>query len=300
MIRTMSTTGSLFPSDEEAQRLLIGPRSITWRYGSDVRMYFAMLYPLLMQVAHPTVGAGVKDYSDFEVRPWNRLFRTLDYVGMLIYGGQDAVAMGRRVRADGQPYYALEPEAYAWVHATLLDVYIAAHQHFARPMGPDQVERFYQEYRGLGRFVGVRERDLPPDWASFREYFDVVVGNTLERTESVDRVLRAVRHAAPPFRRFPPPLWRVVRMPARRALYLGGVGLLPPVLRERFGLPWTRADAAEFGALGATSRSLTRAMPKRALISGPDMLRMRRRAIERGPLGSGDEARPGPPVAAAA
>ena len=52
--------GSLFPSDEELERILVGPGSITWRVTSDARLYAVMLYPLLLQVAHPTVGAGVR------------------------------------------------------------------------------------------------------------------------------------------------------------------------------------------------------------------------------------------------
>ena len=59
-----------------------------------------MLYPLLLQVAHPTVGAGVHDYSDFEQRPWDRLMKTIDYVSLLVYGGRDAAAAGRRLRTS--------------------------------------------------------------------------------------------------------------------------------------------------------------------------------------------------------
>jgi len=168
----------LFPTDDELDSLLVGPGSLTWQFGSDVRLFLTMLYPLLLQVAHPTVGAGVRDYSDFERRPWNRLFGTLDYLLVLQYGGRDAVAMGQRLRElhkgfrgvkpDGERYYALEPNAYAWVHATLLDAYISAHAQFGRPMSREQIERFYREYVGLGRLVGVREGDVPRDCWSFR------------------------------------------------------------------------------------------------------------------------------------
>src|SRR3981081_1676440 len=102
--------------DREARELLVGPESITWRYASDARLYLVMLYPLLLQVAHPTVGAGVRDYSDFDRRPWNRLLRTIDYVTLLVYGGPEAVHAGRRlrdmhkrfrgVREDGRRYHA--------------------------------------------------------------------------------------------------------------------------------------------------------------------------------------------------
>ena len=62
------------------------------------------------------------DYSDFERRPWDRLLRTMDYVRLLVYGGDAAVAAGRRLRgldkrfrgtrADGTHYSALEPCTY--------------------------------------------------------------------------------------------------------------------------------------------------------------------------------------------
>src|SRR5947209_6433215 len=149
----MSARATVFPAEAEIDRLLVGPDSVTWRYGSDARLYLVMLYPLLLQVAHPTVGAGVRDFSDFEHRPWDRLLRTLDYVSLLVYGGEEAIVAGRRlrslhkgfqgVREDGQRYYALEPEAYAWVHATLIDTYVGGHAHFGRPMRQSEVDQFY-------------------------------------------------------------------------------------------------------------------------------------------------------------
>jgi uncharacterized protein (DUF2236 family) len=57
------------------------------------------------------------------------------------------------------------------------------------------------------------------------------------------------------------------------------------LLRERFGLTWTQRDESQFRRLGAATRALTPVMPKRLRIVGPAQLRMRRRAIARGPLG---------------
>jgi uncharacterized protein (DUF2236 family) len=284
----------LFPADHELDEIIVGPDSVAWRTTSDARLYFAMLYPLLLQVAHPTVGAGVRDYSDFEERPWNRLLRTVDYVSLLVYGGHAAVPAGRRlrelhgnfrgVRQDGKRYHALEPDAYAWVHATLIDTYVSGHAHFGRPMGEAEVERFYREYRGLGRLIGVRQRDLPEDWASFRSYFERMKREELVRTTSVDNVLETIKRVAPPMP-IPDLLWRAVRLPARRALWLGGVGLLDKPLRERLGIPWSRNDEAQLRALGAISRGLTPVMPERLQVMGPAQLRVRWRAIARGPLG---------------
>jgi uncharacterized protein (DUF2236 family) len=286
---------TLFPTEQEIPRLLVGPESVTWRFASDARLYSVMLYPLLLQVAHPVVGAGVNDYSDFEQRPWNRLIRTIDYVTVLVYGGPDAVAMGRRlrnlhkgfkgVREDGERYYALEPDAYAWVHATLLETYITGHAQFGRPMRPDQIDRFYREYKGLGRLIGVRQTDLPDTYADFRRYFDQVCAEELVRTVSVDRVIDATQGDVPPPFPLPKSVWRAARVPARKAMYIGGVGMLTPQLRDRFGLAWTTREERQFQLLGRTSRSLTPVMPKPLRIAGPGQLRMRRRAFARGPLG---------------
>src|SRR4051794_41832280 len=77
---------------------------------------------LLLQVAHPTVGAGVAEHSDFQRDPWGRLFRTLDFVNMIIYGGPEgAMQTGRAIREmhkrikgtkpDGSRYHPPAPEA---------------------------------------------------------------------------------------------------------------------------------------------------------------------------------------------
>jgi uncharacterized protein (DUF2236 family) len=286
--------GSVFPADAELGEILVGPDSVTWRTTSDARLYAVMLYPLLLQVAHPTVGAGVRDYSDFETRPWNRLVRTIDYVTLLVYGGAYAAPAGRRLRdihkrfqgtrEDGRRYHALEPEAYAWVHATLIDTYVRGHAHFGRPMTEPETHRFYREYRQLGRLIGVRERDLPETWPEFRAYFERMSHAQLTRTESVARVLRSVTDSAPPLP-IPDALWRALRLPASRVLWLGGVGLMSPELRERFEIRWSRRDEVQFQAFGRLSRGLEPVLPERLKVMGPAQLRMRRRAIARGPLG---------------
>jgi uncharacterized protein (DUF2236 family) len=296
---------SLFPTDEEIDGLIVGPDSLTWQFGSDIRLFLSPLYPLLLQVAHPTVGAGVNDYSDFERRPWNRLLGTIDYVLVLHYGGAEAAAMGRRLRdvhkqfkgfkPDGERYSALEPSAYAWVHATLFDAYVTGHAHFGRPMCRDQVERFYREYVGLGRLIGIREDDLPPDYGSFRVYFDRVVAHELEPTVSVDRVLRSIGQTPPPgVPLLPDFVWKTLRIPARRALHVCGVGLLPAALRERLGIAWSRRDESELRMIGAASRSLTPVLPTALRVSGPAQLRWRKRAIARGPLGPAAERQAAP------
>jgi uncharacterized protein (DUF2236 family) len=288
-------TATLFPSAQEIDEILLGPESIAWQRASDIRLYLVMVYALLLQVAHPTVGAGVRDYSDFERQPWNRLLRTIDYVTLLVYGGARAIPAGRSlrelhkrftgVRDDGRRYHALEPEAYAWVHATLIQTYVTGHAHFGTPMRPAEVERFYAEYRRLGRLIGVRERDLPPTWDGFCEYFERMLTEQLVRTESVDRVLQSIRRVPPPPVRVPELLWRAIRMPAADALRLGAIGPMPPKLRRHLEIPWSRGDEARFRILGTASRGLGAVLPGAMKVTGPAQLRWREEAIARGRLG---------------
>lgn len=298
-------TTTLFPSAAETKEILVGPDSVTWKRTSDIRLYLVMVYALLLQVAHPTVGAGVRDYSDFERQPWHRLLRTVDWVTVLVYGGEQAVPAGRRlrelhrqftgIREDGERYHALEPEAYAWVHATLIDTYVTGHAYFGSPMNATEIERFYREYRLLGRLIGIRERDLPESWNGFREYFARMTSEVLVHTDSVDRVLRAIRRVPPPPIPVPDLLWRAFRIPAGDALRLGGVGPMGPQLRARLQIPWSWRDELRFRALRGASRSLSWVLPGSLKVTGPAQLAYRQKAIERGPLGPGYV----PPCAAA-
>jgi uncharacterized protein (DUF2236 family) len=285
----------VFPTDVELDGLLLGPDSVAWRATSDLRLNVAILYPLILQVAHPTVDAGVTEHSDFERRPWDRLLRTMDYVSVLVYGGRDAAPAGRRLRqlhrrfrgtrVDGTRYSALEPKAYAWVHATLLATYVHGHARFGSPMTPDDTHRFYAEYRGLGRLIGVRDRDLPDTWPEFQAYFRRTARSTLTRTDSLERVLNTIDHVDAPPTPITGRLWPVIRLPASRIARLGGIGLLEPAVRRRLGLAWSPLDEAQFRALGIVSRGLGPVMPARLKVTGPEHLRVRTRAIAEGPLG---------------
>lgn len=285
--------GSVRPSHEEARRFVVGPDSLSWAQASDVRRLLLAPYALLLQVAHPTVGAGVAEHSNFTNEPWQRLTRTLDYVDLLVYGGEDAIQTASRVREmhkrikgvrpDGGKYHALEPEAYAWVHATLMLAIVELHNRYIDRLAPDDIEASYQEWLGLGRLLGIRESDLPADWARFRSYCDTMTRDRLVDNETVQTVLRTIRTPASPpgWPRRLDWLWRLVRLPAGYLLTLTGADALPPELRQRFGVPWSASKQRQADALAAVSRAITPILPRRARVSGPTYLRLRRKAIAR-------------------
>lgn len=272
---------------------------MTWRLAGDGRLLAGAGYALLLQVAHPTVGAGVAEHSNFRQDPWGRLLRTLDFTSSMVYGGPGLAAeTGRRVRdmhkaikgvrPDGEPYHALEPEAYAWVHATLADAIVRASERFVRPVPRHELEIFWAEWRRLGRLVGVRERDLPATWAGFGEYFDATVAERLEDTPTVRDVLESLDRPPPPeLRLVTDSLWRVARVPAAQVMRVGTAGLASPELRAKLGLRWGRVQELELRALGAASRAAGPLLPTSVKGFGPSYLRWRGAAIARGDVASG-------------
>ena len=275
----------VLPPPEEWARLAPAPGSVVWRRASDPRVLLTAGYALVLQVAHPTVGAGVSEHSSFRADPWGRLLRTLDAFYGLVYGGSEAAAaLGRRLRAmhrtirgvgaDG-PYSALDPEAYAWVHATLADAILRGNAVLGRRLEAGEREQFWVEWRAAGRLVGVRTRDLPADWHGFEAYFEEMVGTRLQRTPAVDDVLDTLHAPGAP----PLPLalragWPLAGAPLAHAHVLVTTGLLPPLLRERFGLAWGRAREIEFYLLARALRATTPALGA-ARILGPTYLRLR-------------------------
>jgi uncharacterized protein (DUF2236 family) len=288
----------VLPSAEEVPALVPAPGSIVWRYAGDARLLTTAGYALLLQVAHPTVGAGVAEHSDFKADPWGRLFRTLDYTYAMVYGGPRlAGEIGARVREmhkrikgtkpNGERYHALEPEAYAWVHATLCEAIITGHRHFGLKMRPDEIERFWVDWRTNGRVVGVREQDLPDDWTAFRSYFDEMAEQRLEDNEAVQDVIATLtRPKRPPVPILNEAAWRVASLPMARIFGLATIGLLPSLLRQRFGARWTRAQELELRALGAAARATTPVLPKSLRNTGPAYLHRRRKALARGDVAS--------------
>jgi uncharacterized protein (DUF2236 family) len=284
----------MMPSSEEAAELVPPPGGVTWRIAGDARLFAASGYALLLQVMHPSVGAGVAQHSNFREDPWGRLLRTLDYTSSVIYGGPElASEVGRRVREmharikgvrpDGTGYHALEPGPYAWVHATLAEAIIRGHDLFCAPaLRPWEIGRFWDEWRRMGRLIGVGDDDLPQSWPGLLAYFDEMVEHELRDTEAAQDVIAALRDpAAPPLPWLRDGVWRVIRRPPASAAELATLGLLPPLLRERLGVEWSATREIRFQALARVSRASRPLMPPQARRFGPTYLRWRGEVAQR-------------------
>jgi uncharacterized protein (DUF2236 family) len=256
----------------------LGPDSLMWRLGFPRTSLLLAGRALLLQTMHPVVGAGVRDFSTFREDPWGRLDRTLVSLQAQLFGGVGAVAEGDRLRQlhktirgvgfDGQPYSALNPEAYAWVHLSNFDTLLAFDRWIARRLSEAQLEQLYQEWRQAGRVLGIREQHMPADVASLRVYVGDMVAHTLQDNTTAHELLGSLRLdevGSPPWPLFPEPLWRALRPAGRMLLYDTTVGTLPSALRHKLGLSWTALDRRRLQALAAVIRAATAPIPDRFL-----------------------------------
>ncbi|MFE0022320.1 oxygenase MpaB family protein [Amycolatopsis sp. NPDC059021] len=234
-----------------------------WRYFGDFRDVLLAGQVLLLQVAHPVVAAGVRDHSNYTEDPWTRLMRTGASLSIYVYGGEKGARFeANRLRDlhrtftgidDGRRYSALNPHAYAWVHATLVKVPVDAQRFFGRPLSSSELDEYYAQMCDVGRLLGVREQDLPPDWAAFERYYDEMVAG-FEGNGTIETLLETIRTVRKPVGWLPDSWWIPLRRGQHRAQLFLIRATLPPAFRKRLGLQWTDRDQRRFERFAAAVR----------------------------------------------
>nr|WP_307808096.1 oxygenase MpaB family protein [Streptomyces oryzae] len=251
------------------------PDGILWDVVGEVRSLLMLPAALTLQVAHPAVGAGVDDHSVFRTDPWGRGERSVRSLLLWVYGGEEGIAEGRRLRelhktiqgvdAHGRRYHALTPAYYAWVHATGFPVYRHAQRYLGRrPYTDDEERRLYAEWLRVGRVLGIHDRDMPATREEFWPYWRRMLAEEIEPTKVVGE-LTAVNTDIPPPPYGPRPVrsalravWPLVVPGFARFRRFLTIGLMPPEAREALGLPWTPRQDRRLRRLG---KVLARTLP---------------------------------------
>ena len=254
----------------ETEGAQIGPGSLLWDAAGDLRGLLVLFRIGLIQNMHPAVSRALEEHSGevFLKNPWNRLLRSIPPILGVIYDA-DPEATGRRVRAfhagiqgqmaDGRRYHALQPELFFWTHATFVEGILAARAVFDRPYTRAQCEQLYQESITWWRRYGMPMHPVPPDYAAFSRYWDEML-RTLEPTPITHHALNLGRTPRP-FESIPQPLWWVLDPLVHRFSRWLARGTLPPLLRERLGLRWSRLDGALLWGFARVVRMVCALMP---------------------------------------
>lgn len=246
------------------EALPLGRDSVYWQVMAEPTVFAGGGRALLMQVAHPAVGAGVEQHSSYASDPWGRFFRTMHVMMKLSFGTPEESARQTRLLAklhhrvvgsteDGTPYSAMDPVLLRWVWATLVHSGLLMYELVVDPLSNEQRERYFQESKLMAYGCGVPQGSCPATWDDFTAYIDSVVAGELH----VTRAARAVAHAtmAPPL---PVPIGPVAARPHQ----LVTVGLLAPSLREAYGFEWDDRRQRELDRWIFGVRALSKATPR--------------------------------------
>ena len=137
---------------------------------------------------------------------------------------------------------------------------VDAQRFFGRPLSSSELDEYYAQMCDIGRLLGVRERDLPPDWPAFERYYDEMVAG-FTGNPTIDTLFETIRTARKPVSWLRDSWWRPVRkLQARGQMFLIR-GTLPPALRERLGLQWTDGDQRRFTRFAFAVRVLAAPIP---------------------------------------
>src|SRR5262245_5679159 len=238
-----------------------GPASVSRRINAERIVLFGWGRAILLQLAHPLIAAGVHDHSGFRATPWaaaTRLYHTVHAMLALTFGieadYQRALegirAIHRRVNgvlpatagryAAGTRYSAEDPDLVLWVHATLLESVPLAYERLVAPITLQERDTYCAEAAPMAIALCAREADVPRTWNDTQRYLDRVrASHTLVVSDQARSLARSVLH--------PPGGWALGPAPLVNRIVT--VGLLPPDLREQYGLQWTARHQRAFDAI---------------------------------------------------
>ncbi|PPI46459.1 oxygenase MpaB family protein [Rathayibacter iranicus] len=212
---------------------------------------------ILLQIAHPAVGQGVADHSDFVDRAVNRLHGTLSYLYVLHYGTpEDVRAVRRRVNrahvpVHGPGYTAFDPELQRWVAATLTQSMLQLYEGAFGALDPEEADDIVRRSVVVGTALQMPEELWPETRAAFDTYWEAQLAR-LEVTPQARKVthdLLGASIAAWYLRPFGP------------YLRLLTAGLLPAPLRAPFGFCWDDRQERRFARTLRRTFAVYRLLP---------------------------------------
>jgi uncharacterized protein (DUF2236 family) len=229
---------------------VFGPASVTWRIDREAVIFLGAGRALLLQLAHPWVAAAIAEHSRTLADPIGRFHRTFDIVFAMVFGSLDRALLSSRQLyrrhsmivgempvavgpfAAGSRYCANDIPSLRWVHATLVESALMAHDLVLPPLSAEERERYWTESRTFGALFGLTGDDLPADWSGFAAYTAAMAqSDTLTVSGAAREIATQILGGARPWLR--PPRWYLA-LTAR---------MLPERLRAGFGLEFDEHDA---------------------------------------------------------
>jgi uncharacterized protein (DUF2236 family) len=229
---------------------------------------------ILLQLAHPLMAAAVGAHSSFRGGPMaaaNRLRHTVGAMLDLTFGDEATHARalagiraihdrvnGRLSTAvgpfpQGTPYSANDPDLLLWVHVTLLESVVLAHEAFVHPLEATDRDAYCVESAPVAVSLGARAGDVPTTWPALVERVRAVAASGVL---CVGADARTLAHAvlAPPLSGA---IWPIAWLNQQFT-----ISTLPDEVRRQYGFDQPAWQAARLHRAARIVRGVRRVTPK--------------------------------------
>lgn len=255
----------------------LGPESYTWQNFGSYLFHLMLPQAFILQSAHPVIDAAVGKDKKYKHDPWGRAKNSTKLLWPVVYSRPEkAIDMGVSLRElhreikgvdkKGQRYFALDPEAYAWVHLTGFDATLRMYQYFGQPVSEEKRKVLFEEWQQMGHMLGVDPRQIPDTEAEYWEKFNDIIENRLIYGDVIRDLLSPDHfqsYPPPPDARFMPKgLWKVLNWLPGLFFHKISLLTLPENFRSRFGIRVTRTEQVMFSVFAAVVKVVYPWMPE--------------------------------------
>ena len=235
-----SLLANLSPFCKDETIGFFGPESMTWKMYREPSILLGSSRALLLQIAHPAIADGVKNYSDFQKNMTGRAHRTFTSMTRIWFGDKTtAINSAKRlynihsmIRGTAaweiedetiyKPYCAADPDLLFWVLATMIDTTLIATEKIQGELPVEQKRQFFEESKITAQLMGIPLKDYPTDLDAFYERYNSIINS---KTLCVGKTGTEISNAI--FK---------IPYPIRKFLQLIAGGFLPAKIADQFGL----------------------------------------------------------------
>lgn len=275
----MNHVAQIEPKQTKNDPQPLGPESATWRDFGSYLFHLMLPQAFVLQSAHPVIDAAVSKDKKYKYDPWGRAKGSVKLLWPVVYSRPEkAIEMGVRLRElhrqikgvdkDGKKYFALDPEAYAWVHITGFDATLRMFEYFGRPVSREERTRMFAEWKQMGSLLGIPEQNIPQTEDEYWKQFDYIIEERLKWGEVLDDLMDPGFYAGYPkpeeLRYLPTPIFKVMMTGMGWFMHKITVATLPVNFRRKFDVKFSKNDQRLFKLFAWSVRTFYPLVPERA------------------------------------
>lgn len=243
---------------------LVPADSISWRvFGNAVTLFVGGVTAVILELAEPSVRAGVWDHSSFRRDPMQRLRRTGMAAMITVYAPRaEAEAMIARVNAmhakvrgtlpDGTAYRASDTRLLDWVQATASFGFVEAYSRFAAPLSQAEKSRAFAEAQPAAKLYGAT--GAPQSLGAWEQMLAHTLPS-LEPSDTLGEFLSIMKSA---------PILPASLRPMQSLLVAAAVTILPDQVRRKLDLDHAGLRRGGETLVSAMSRTAAMLLPRSA------------------------------------